>query len=43
MVEAAMIANHAAGLVIREVGTASVDLDAIERSFLDEAEGDHVG
>jgi D-beta-D-heptose 7-phosphate kinase/D-beta-D-heptose 1-phosphate adenosyltransferase len=33
MVEAAMIANHAAGLVIREVGTASVGTDEIERSF----------
>jgi D-beta-D-heptose 7-phosphate kinase/D-beta-D-heptose 1-phosphate adenosyltransferase len=43
MVEAAVIANHAAGLVIREVGTASVGLDAIERSFLDEREGEHVG
>jgi D-beta-D-heptose 7-phosphate kinase/D-beta-D-heptose 1-phosphate adenosyltransferase len=43
MVEAAMVANHAAGLVIREVGTASVGLDAIERSFQDEWEGDHVG
>ena len=29
MVEAAIIANHAAGLVIREIGTASVGLDAI--------------
>jgi D-beta-D-heptose 7-phosphate kinase/D-beta-D-heptose 1-phosphate adenosyltransferase len=43
MVEAAMIANHAAGLVIREVGTASASVDAIERSFMDEAEGDRVG
>lgn len=33
MVEAAEIANHAAGLVIREVGTASVTLEEIERSF----------
>lgn len=33
MVEAAVIANHAAGLVIREVGTASVRREEIERSF----------
>lgn len=33
MVEAAVIANHAAGLVIREVGTASVGRAEIERSF----------
>jgi rfaE bifunctional protein kinase chain/domain len=33
MVEAAVIANHAAGLVIREVGTASVCREEIERSF----------
>jgi D-beta-D-heptose 7-phosphate kinase/D-beta-D-heptose 1-phosphate adenosyltransferase len=43
MVEAATIANHAAGLVIREVGTASAGLDAIERSFLDEGEGNRGG
>jgi D-beta-D-heptose 7-phosphate kinase/D-beta-D-heptose 1-phosphate adenosyltransferase len=43
LVEAAMIANHAAGLVIREVGTASVGLDAIERSFADEGNGGRVG
>ena len=35
MVEAAAIANHAAGLVIREVGTASVTPAEIERSFLE--------
>jgi D-beta-D-heptose 7-phosphate kinase/D-beta-D-heptose 1-phosphate adenosyltransferase len=33
MVEAAIIANHAAGLVIREVGTASVGIGEIEQSF----------
>jgi D-beta-D-heptose 7-phosphate kinase/D-beta-D-heptose 1-phosphate adenosyltransferase len=43
MEEAAIIANHAAGLVIREVGTASVGLDAIERSFKDSEEGERVG
>ena len=43
MEEAAIIANHAAGLVIREVGTASVGLDAIERSFADTGEGERVG
>ena len=43
MEEAAIIANHAAGLVIREVGTASVGLDAIERSFKDAGEGEGVG
>jgi len=43
MVEAATIANHAAGLVIREVGTASVGLDAIERSFADVGNGGRVG
>jgi bifunctional ADP-heptose synthase (sugar kinase/adenylyltransferase) len=40
MVEAALIANHAAGVVIREIGTASVTPDEIERSFADvEEEG----
>lgn len=39
MEEAAIIANHAAGLVIREIGTASVGLDAIERSFTDAGGG----
>ena len=43
MEEAAIVANHAAGLVIREVGTASVGLDAIERSFSDAGEGERVG
>jgi len=43
MEEAAIVANHAAGLVIREVGTASVGLDAIERSFADAGEGKRVG
>jgi D-glycero-beta-D-manno-heptose-7-phosphate kinase len=43
MVEAAMIANHAAGLVIREVGTASVSRSAIERSFAEGSDGGHVG
>jgi D-beta-D-heptose 7-phosphate kinase/D-beta-D-heptose 1-phosphate adenosyltransferase len=43
MEEAAMVANHAAGLVIREVGTGSVGLDAIERSFSDAGEGKRVG
>jgi len=38
-VEAAMIANHAAGLVIREIGTASVTPEALARSFSDEPEG----
>lgn len=38
MVEAATIANHAAGLVIREVGTASVTADEIERSFRETVE-----
>ena len=38
MVEAAMIANHAAGLVIREVGTASATTDEIGRSFEAELE-----
>ncbi len=33
MVEAAMIANHAAGVVIREIGTASITVDEIRRSF----------
>lgn len=39
MVEASMIANHAAGIVIREVGTASATAREIEHSFL-ELEGD---
>jgi D-beta-D-heptose 7-phosphate kinase/D-beta-D-heptose 1-phosphate adenosyltransferase len=39
MVEAALIANHAAGLVIREVGTASVTPDGIARSFVELSEG----
>jgi len=41
MIEAALIANHAAGIVIREIGTASVTCDEIERSFADaEEEGE---
>jgi len=43
MEEAAIVANHAAGLVIREVGTVSVGLDAIERSFADAGEGEGRG
>ena len=43
MEEAAIIANHAAGLVIREIGTASVGLDAIEHSFADAGEEERVG
>ena len=39
MVEAAIIANHAAGIVIREVGTASTTPDEIERSFAELEEG----
>ena len=35
MVEAAIIANHAAGIVIREIGTASVTTDEIARSFVE--------
>jgi D-beta-D-heptose 7-phosphate kinase/D-beta-D-heptose 1-phosphate adenosyltransferase len=38
MVEAALIANHAAGIVIREIGTASVTREEIERSFADAEE-----
>ncbi len=43
MVEAALIANHAAGLVIREVGTASVRLPEIERSFAEHEGGTNRG
>jgi D-beta-D-heptose 7-phosphate kinase/D-beta-D-heptose 1-phosphate adenosyltransferase len=39
MVEAAIISNHAAGIVIKEVGTASTTADAIERSFVELEEG----
>jgi rfaE bifunctional protein kinase chain/domain len=39
MVEAALIANHAAGIVIREIGTASVTPDEIEASFAEAEEG----
>ncbi|MBM3307652.1 MAG: D-glycero-beta-D-manno-heptose-7-phosphate kinase [Candidatus Eisenbacteria bacterium] len=39
MVEAAIIANHAAGVVIREVGTASATVDEIARSFAELREG----
>jgi D-beta-D-heptose 7-phosphate kinase/D-beta-D-heptose 1-phosphate adenosyltransferase len=35
MVEAAVVANHAAGMVIREIGTASVTTEEIARSFED--------
>jgi D-beta-D-heptose 7-phosphate kinase/D-beta-D-heptose 1-phosphate adenosyltransferase len=41
MVEAALVANHAAGIVIREIGTASVTPEEIEGSFAEaEEEGD---
>ena len=41
MVEAALIANHAAGIVIREIGTASVTPEEIELSVADiEEEGE---
>jgi len=40
MVEAAIVSNHAAGLVIREVGTASTTVDEIERSFTELGEAD---
>lgn len=43
MVEAAVMANHAAGIVIREVGTASVTTDAIRRSFKELHEGKRRG
>lgn len=39
VVEAAQIANHAAGIVIREIGTASVTPEEIERSFAGEEQG----
>lgn len=39
MVEAATVANHAAGVVIREIGTASVTVDDIRRSFEELGEG----
>ncbi len=35
MIEAAIVANHAAGIVIREIGTASVTADDIARSFVE--------
>ena len=38
MVEAAVVANHAAGLVIREIGTASVTPEELSRSLEDVAE-----
>ncbi len=38
MVEAANISNHAAGIVIREIGTASVTPDEILRSFRETVE-----
>jgi D-beta-D-heptose 7-phosphate kinase/D-beta-D-heptose 1-phosphate adenosyltransferase len=40
MVEAALIANHAAGIVIREIGTASVTPEEIERSFAEAEEAE---
>jgi len=40
MVEAALIANHAAGIVIREIGTASVTTEEIERSFAEAEEAE---
>jgi len=43
MVEAAQIANHAAGIVIREIGTASVTPEEIERSFAEAEEGEGRG
>ena len=39
MVEAAVVANHAAGIVIREIGTASVTPDELARSLDEVAEG----
>ncbi len=38
MVEAAIVSNHAAGVVIREIGTASVVPEEIVRSFAEEGE-----
>lgn len=43
MVEAALIANHAAGIVIREIGTASTTPEEIERSFVELEEGGRRG
>lgn len=43
MVEAAVISNHAAGVVIREVGTASVTPGDIARSFEELEEGENSG
>jgi D-beta-D-heptose 7-phosphate kinase/D-beta-D-heptose 1-phosphate adenosyltransferase len=43
MVEAALISNHAAGIVIREVGTASTTPEEIERSFAQVDEGSRRG
>ncbi|MBD3349578.1 MAG: D-glycero-beta-D-manno-heptose-7-phosphate kinase [Candidatus Eisenbacteria bacterium] len=43
MVEAATVANHAAGMVIREVGTASVTREMIERSFEEFSKGEAGG
>jgi rfaE bifunctional protein kinase chain/domain len=43
MVEAALIANHAAGIVIREIGTASVTPDEIESSLAESEEEDGRG
>jgi rfaE bifunctional protein kinase chain/domain len=43
MVEAAMMANHAAGMVIREVGTASATPAMIARSFEELTKGETRG
>jgi D-beta-D-heptose 7-phosphate kinase/D-beta-D-heptose 1-phosphate adenosyltransferase len=43
MDEAAHISNHAAGVVIREVGTASVTPEQLTASFLDEEPSDPAG
>jgi len=43
MVEAAMMANHAAGMVIREVGTASATPRMISDSFAELSRGDESG
>ncbi|MFC1800277.1 hypothetical protein ACFL2Z_05175 [Candidatus Eisenbacteria bacterium] len=40
MAEAAQLANHAAGIVIREVGTASAGPEELIESFLNDGQGD---
>jgi D-beta-D-heptose 7-phosphate kinase/D-beta-D-heptose 1-phosphate adenosyltransferase len=40
MAEAAQLANHAAGIVIREVGTASAGPEELIESFSGKAEGE---